>query len=231
MRWYQEYKIAAFRDKIHFDTIGCFNATFEILLDLYRNNQLKSQTHTFQQVLLSTIVNIKINIKRENTDGLDFKLGGNFDGSINIDLFVYNDFSNRSIDKLKSRLMGVIKHEIKHLQNYLEGKELEGFDFYVSDPIERIKKATQYMLSETEIDAYIVGIMAESKNSGKNFDDILREDIKANFYGGDKNLENKVKYGGDKDSVVSMENYVFNTIMTNALNRYPLLKKRYVSQK
>ena len=214
---------------MHDDSSSCFKTLFQTLQYLYQQNQFVTQKYSYQQYLYGATIDITINIKRENINGHDFRISGGFstDFSLNVFLSVFNDFSMDSFNKLSMYLLNLANHEISHLKNKMEGKELVGYDLGQTSGIERVRMATEYMLSETEIIPIISGDMVEAKQSGREFGDILKEQIDGNFYNFDMAIKEELKSNPlTKKEVEDLENKVYNTLLERAFSRYPLLKKR-----
>lgn len=177
------------------------------------------------------MIDIVIDIRRENINGIDIVMRSGFDPdtlALTFIFIVFNGFSNKSFNKMKNYLIGFIWHEVYHLRDHIDDKILEKYDLNIADPIKRIREASKYMLSETEMMAHIVSIMAEIKKSGQKFNDVLMEYIDSNFYNSSRILKEKLKSDPFiKKEVEELERRTYNTIMEQANKRYPLLKKRY----
>ena len=151
---------------------------------------------------------------------------------IYITVFLNDDFSKKDYQKLNYVLYEAIRHELEHLDDFIEGKKPD--EKYVQlyhdlrnqhDIKEHIEMVSQYILSDVEIDSYVKSIVYVAKKQNKSVLEVIEQIIKRAFFG--NNSEVMLEAMGDSETRGIIERT--RKILRDKLKEYyPKFKEKWL---
>lgn len=154
--------------------------------------------------------------------------------TIQIDLRFSNIFSELYFDRLYYVIFSTIKHELKHyLQfknkiNHFDEDYESYFDYQnnTMSTLTKYEKLRDLLLSKTEINPFIVGIIFRSKKQGISFYKVLDEDLNRLFFRNNEEVKKYIMSLPEWGEVYNIMIEIRNVSIDKAKQLYPYLRRK-----
>lgn len=153
-------------------------------------------------------------------------------GSIYLSIFINDDFNETDYQNFNYVLYEVIRHELEHKDSFIlnkrpDSKYVEMYNKLLSnmDLEEHAETISEYILSDTEIDAYVKSIMYVAKKQKVSTYDIIEQVIKRAFF---NNNSNSMLEGIKNSKIKSLVEKTRDGLRAKIIEYYPKFKEQWL---
>ena len=207
--------------------------------DLTANNIVKAIFHKIKNGETNfNIENVQINIIEKDDLNtfenfkIDAYVAGNNHGLISLDIYINKNFSEKDYSRFYYDLYDATRHELEHINNLELGKKPNSEYFDIVKQIKskpelekRVNLVSRYMLSDTEVDAYIRSMMYVAKKQNKHVFEVIEQVIKRAFFYNNPEL---MKIALDNPEIKIIIDNVRGVFRDKLKDYYPNIKEKWL---
>jgi len=238
MSWYSFYKFAGFRNPNDLLAMKISRDIFTVVKDNIGKDtdrvfKVDKNCSLFVRILYLGENDIYGEINSSNLKYNTFTIKADTNTSKNslynpfvrIGIFLNHQFSESDFESINYAIFDAIRHELEHYQQYKNKFNDEYFSPVIyKDFIPMCNEYREYLLSTSEIEPYLKGLVFAAKKQKIPFDTILDQSLNGIFFNNNNALRDKILASNMGQEVEKIITDIRSKIIQRAKEIYPKLR-------